>query len=889
MNPVELQLETEALLATKLFIPSPRAAAVSRPRLISCLESGLTARVILISAPAGFGKTTILSSWLRPVRGEATGFPAAWVSLDERDNDPVRFWRYVVTALQRLQPGLGEDLLVRLQSAWPADSEPLLVALLNQMAELPPFVLVLDDYHLIQTLEIQQALAFWIDHFPVGAHLVLISRSDPPLPLPRWRVRGWLAELRAEDLRFTADEARAFLEGTMGLALAPAEVTALAGRTEGWIAGLHLAALSLRGRDDHAAFVRDFMGDDRYILDYLVEEVLERQPAAVQTFLLQTAVLDRLSAPLCDAVTGGGDSQAMLERLERDNLFLIPLDRRRVWYRYHHLFAELLQSRLRQNAPDSLPELYNRAAAWYEAEGEVDRAIEFWLSAGNFPAAVRLIEIYGLQALMRGEILTVHQWMEILPVEVWQASPRLILYRAWALTLGGQLELVEPVLALIWEHPDPGIRGEALSIRGHLARLQGDLQQSIDYSQQALALPGECPDDYRSVTALNLGLTYFMVGQVNESVAVLREAARLAESVGNMGMAVVSISQLGQSQEFMGHLHQAQESYRQALVWIERDARSSGPFAGLVFIGLARLALEWNDLPTALAYVQKGLEFGRRGGHVETLLNAYHTLAFIHKAMGDLEAALADLAAFDRFSWMASHPQAALLSDAHKAQIRVLQGRVEAAACWAEEARIVELLSSNQLQTRMYTDHLVLMLGTLWLAQGRRDRAGGFLERGAELLDFWMKRAISESRWGRWLEFAVLRVQIFHLLGELPAALSMLDRILELAEPEGYLTLFLGQGVPLAELLALRPENRYARRLAALVHPGTVGPKLIDPLTPRELEILELIIEGASNEEIARRLVLSVYTVKKHVSHLFDKLDVNSRTQAVARARALGL
>jgi LuxR family maltose regulon positive regulatory protein len=690
-----------ALLTSKLHIPPPRPEMVQRPRLMERLATGLPGgarKLTVISAPPGFGKTTLLSEWAQAM-GAHRDAPlpqpgrvgVAWLTLDQGDNDPARFLAYLVAALQTLEIGpgatgpIGEDVLGALQMPQPLPLDALLTVLANDLATVPtPFLLILDDYHLIEAPQIHRAVSFLLEHMPPQMHLVISTRADPPLALSRLRGRDAITEIRTDDLRFTPGEAAAFLRQVMGLELSSEDVAMLETRTEGWIAGLQLAALALQGLaqkgrgevwgGEASDFVAAFAGDDRYIADYLVEEVLQHQPDPVQSFLLQTAILDRLSGPLCDAVLRGDSgqpsmgrglsvpdhpppatnyAQSMLEMLERGNLFLLPLDQKRQWYRYHRLFADLLRRHLQQmpTLAAQVSELHLRASAWFEQNGYTAEAIGHALAAQDFERAAHLLEVATWTIISQGEITTLRGWLEALPEALIRSRPRLGLIHAWTLMAAMDLEAVEPCLREVEQRlatagdataggPDPeGLLGEVVAIRASVASLRGDVTTTLELSREALARLPEENLRLRGLLANTLGSGYDSLGEVGQASEAFAQSAALSQAVGNTLIALIALGNLARVQEIGGQLRQAAATCRRALRLGAEQGRMP-PAAGVAYVGLGRLLYEWDDLDAAMEHITKGIDMGRRAGIAELVAAGCAALARVHQAQGQQAAAL---------------------------------------------------------------------------------------------------------------------------------------------------------------------------------------------------------------------------------------------------------
>jgi LuxR family maltose regulon positive regulatory protein len=965
------------LLQTKLYVPPVRAELVPRPRLVEQLNAGLHRKLTLISAPAGFGKTTLLSEWVANFRLPIADFGlrstenlpsarvdtiqnpkskiqnprVAWVSLDEGDNDPSRFWAYFIAALQRVEAHVGEGMLSAFQAPQPPPAAPgsALTALINEMAAVPDhFTLVLDDYHVIEAQPIHDAVGFLVEHLPVNVHLVIATRSDPPLHLARLRGRGQLSELRQTDLRFTPEEVTTFLNQVMGLGLAAEGVAALASRTEGWIAGLQMVALSMQGRKrtqsvhDPSEFIKAFTGSHHFILDYLVEEVLDQQSDAIQGFLLKTSILDRLTGPLCDAVVGDtGDwrqeigaciqspisnlqSQAILEYLESANLFIVPLDDERRWYRYHRLFADLLQQRLHHAQPDLVPTLHRRASEWYEQNGLMAEAIDHALSAGDFEGAAGLIEGAAEATWMRSEVATFLSWMEALPDNVMRTRSLLSVFHAWALVLSGHpLDVAESRLqdAIGGDAAGP-LSGEVIVFRAVIAAYQGDTRQSAALSQRALELLPEGSLFLRSLVAGILGLSHLYSGDIVAATQALDEAARTSQQAGNLMNAVLALCHLAELSTLQGRLYAAKARYEQARELAVDGHGRPLPIAGMALIGLGQLLLEWNDLEAATRHLMEGTELTRKWGEAGAI-RGYVYLARAKHAQGDLEGAHE---AIQTARQLAVRFDATEMDDIavvlDQARLWVSQGNIEAAMRLVEELGLDAKIGLDELEevdgnaaTPILYEYGQITLARVCLARARPDEALAALEP--------LLQRVETAGWTRFvIEILALQSLALQAQGDVAQALTALERALSLAEPEGYVRLFLDEGPPMARLLYAAAARgiapQYAGRLLAAfeaeeplalpghgrersrgareqerdqspLHPRPPAPLLIEPLSERELEVLELVAEGLANQEIAHQLYLSLHTVKWHMGNIHGKLGVKNRTQAVAKARALGV
>jgi LuxR family maltose regulon positive regulatory protein len=905
------------LLETKLYVPRPRRALVPRPRLSQRLDRGSTSKLILISAPAGFGKTTLLTEWLAAgPAAPADERLAAWLSLDRADNDPASFWTYVIAALQTVAPGVGENALTLLQAPQPPPIETVLTALLNDLGAITgDIVLVLDDYHVIDARDVQDAMAFLLDHLPPRLHVVIASRTDPALPLARLRARGELVETRAAELRFTPDEAAAYLNEMMGLQLTARDVAALEGRTEGWIAALQLAALSMQGRDDVAGFIAGFTGDDRYVVDYLAEEVLQRQSDRVQTFLLQTSILGRLSGPLCDAVTGQGGGKAMLEALDRGNLFLVPLDDRRRWYRYHHLFADVLQARLLDEQPDQVPDLHRRASAWYEQNGERSVAIGHALAAEDFERAAALVEL-AIPAMSRTrEEAMVRGWLEVIPDEVVRVRPVLSVGFAGALLSVGELEGVESRLrdAERWLDVTTGTdaRSQARSAemvvadeeeyrrlpgmielyRAAQALARGELPGTVRHARRALELaPG---DDHlcRAGASGMLGLASWASGDLEaghsayaECMAGLRRAGHIADTFGcAIALADIRLVQ--------GRLGEAMRTYEQAL---QRVPEQGGPVlrgTADMYVGMSGVHRERDDLHAATQQLLRSQELGEHTGLPQNRYRWRVAMARIRQAEGDLDGALDLLNEAERVYVGDFFPNVRPVP-ALRARVWIAQGSLGEALGWAREQG---LSADDDLSYLREFEHITL--ARVLMARYQDERAERSVHEAIRLLERLLRAAEEGGRAGSVIEILVLRALAYQRRGDTPAALSCLERAVTLAEPEGYVRVFVDEGPPIASLLRVAAKQQtagnYVRQLLAAVteteQNGPVKQALLEPLSERELDVLRLLGTELDGPAIARELMVSLNTVRTHTKHIYAKLAVTNRRAAVRRAAELDL
>ena len=858
---------------------------------------------MLVSAPAGFGKTTLLAEW---VANTSLKRRVAWVSLDQSDNDPVLFWRYVLAALGKAEPGIGATELAVLGTPQQPPIQQVLTSLLNDL-DTPGdhIVLVLDDYHLVESREVQEAMGFLLDHLPSRLRLVIASRADPDVPLARLRARGDLLEVRAAELRFTPAEVATYLNEAMSLQLTAGQVAALEERTEGWIAALQLAALSMQGRDDVAGFIAGFTGDDRYIVDYLAEEVLQRQPAAVRDFLMQTSVLERLTGALCDAVTETPNGKIVLESLDRGNLFVVPLDDHRQWYRYHHLFADVLRAHLREESPDLVAELHRRASEWFAANGEPSEAIEHAIVGGHHGRAADLIE-RALRDLARDrQEAMVRDWVERLPEQVLASRPVLSNGYAGALMATGQFEGAERHLANAerWlEAPvdqqeemvvadDQGFHDLPAGVAVHragLALVTGDPVATVAHAQRAQSLLDQGHDLGQAAAAALIGLATWTGGDLETardayatSLANMRRAGHLADVLGlSIALADIQVTQ--------GGLRDALHTYEQALKLNPDDGGPVLRGTADMYVGMSALHRERNDLPTARQLLARSEELGAHAGLPQNPYRWRVAMAQLSEAEGDLDAAAEWLEEAERLYVGDFSPNVRPVP-ATRARIWVRQGRTAAALAWA---RNEGLGVEDDLSYLREYEHVTLARALLG-----QHQVDGSLAQAALLLDRLLDEADAGHRTGSVIEILVLRTLAHQLRGDVPAALVALARALALAEPEGYSRMFLDEGVPMMALLRIAAEQGIAgayveRLLATASRPAEVRTNaqgLIDPLSARELDVLRLLGGDLAGPEIADELVVSLHTVRTHSKNIYAKLGVNNRRAAVRRGEELGL
>jgi LuxR family transcriptional regulator, maltose regulon positive regulatory protein len=912
-------VERELLLTTKLHVPRPRAAYVSRPRLAAHLDEGAAHELVVVSAPPGFGKTTVLADWARH-----RGHSVAWVSLDDGDNDPIRFWRHVTAALNAASSGTVGSVAALLGPPPPTSLDGVVTALVNRLADSPEqVVLVLDDYHLVEAAPVHRSVGFLLDHLPPTLRVVLAGRADPPLPLARLRGRGQLSELRATDLRFTLAEAAELIPAVSGIDVPDATVAMLEDRTEGWVTGLLLAALSLRGRTDAAGALAEFSGSHRFVLDYFVEEVLDRQDDDLRAFLLETSVLDRLSGPLCDAVTGRCDGQTLLEAAERAGLFLVPLDEDRRWWRYHHLFADLLRARLAQERPGRAAELHRAAAAWWERHGVVDDAVRHGLATGDVARVARLVEQHFEAKLSRSEDATLRRWLAALPADDVAARPRLLLARAYWALFGGRpdeveqlLDEVERTVAMGVDEPYEPPIGRALSMlanvpaaslrmRAAVAELRGDAELTVDLAHRALAALDEDDRLQRSILRWYLDMAQWLLGRPAEAERGF--ASRMGDvaewrAAGFRTLPAWGYHYLGRAQRAQGHLSAASATYRETLELMSDLGGTVWPAAGIACVGMAEVHYERAELDAALDEAVTGVTLTRQLGWTLPLVAGLAVLARVKQARGDGAGARA--AAREAEQVQLGRGVVGLLNPVPLLQVRLAlaRGDVLDPARWAHAHGLA--LDDEPAYSRE-AEHLVL--ARMLLASGSAEPAHTLLKR-------WLTPAIQQGRMESVIEIYTLLALAHAERGDGAAALTALAEALSLGADEGYLQVVVDGGAPMAALVRRLLDNRrrqpvsagdtvprdhLARLVAAFEQAGlpvVPSPRgavavsgLIDQLSNREREVLLLLAAGLPNRAIAQELVITLDTVKRHVSHVLEKLGAANRTEAVARARELSL
>jgi LuxR family transcriptional regulator, maltose regulon positive regulatory protein len=883
----------EAVVETKLLVPRLRQRTVPRPRLDALLGRGLQTTLTLVAAPAGFGKTTVLAGWIAQ-RGD--GLRAAWVSLDERDRDPAVFWTHVLHAVERAVPGSAASAIARLGRD-PARLQEALTQLVNELGvTADDLALVLDDYHLAESPRVQQGMSFLLEHLPPQVHLVISTRIDPGLPLARLRARGGLVEVRAADLRFTTDESRTYLNEVNALELGAADVATLESRTEGWAAALQLAALSLQGKEDPAQFIADFAGDDRFVVDYLADEVLDRQDADVRTFLLETSVLEELTAPSCDAVTGRRDGRAVLELLERLNLFLVPLDDRRRRYRYHHLFADVLRAHLRDERPQDVAVLHRRAGDWFQSTGDPEAAVRHALAAGDVTVAAERVElaIPDLQRQRREAVI--RRWADELPAGVVRDRPVLAIGFVGGLMASNRfegvaerLDQVERLLGvpseeLVVADPTelPRLPATVQTYRAGLALVEGRPEATVQHAERALSIAAG--DDHRTIAAASalLGLASWTAGDLQEAHEAYRTAAEHLERAGHVADVLGCSVALADLETTLGRLREARRTFEHAL---ELTGGTSMRGVADMYVGLSRLAWEQGDPASAADLLRRADEPGEVWGLPQNPYRWRVMLARLRHAEGDISGALDLLAEAQRVYVGDFLPDVQPVA-ATRARLLVAAGDLDGARAWARERRVT---AADEPAYLSEYDHLTLV--RLLLAEHRASGDDGALAQATSLLAA-VRAAVEEGgRTGTLVEVLALQALCAQAAGDLGTATTTLTEAVRLAEPEGYVRVFLDEGPAMESLLAsvVPPRSPLAQRSSRPRPQATAAGVVVEPLSDREVDVLRLLGSDLSGPEIARELYVSLATVRTHTQHIYAKLGVNNRRAAVRRAHQLDL
>lgn len=908
-------MEATTLLATKLYIPRLREGYVARPRLLERLDAGMQTHLTLLSAAAGFGKSTLLSEW-----SHVTGTPTAWLVLDAEDNETTRFLTYLIGALQTLYPEVGTTLLTALQTLQPPPMEQVVATLVNELVAIEQdFALIIDDYHLIDAAPIHSLLTYLLDHLPPSMHLYIASRTDPPLPLSRLRVRRQLIELRAADLRFRMDETTKFLDHEIEQALKPEAIATLQQRTEGWIAGLQLAAISLQGQGDPAHFIADFAGSHHYVVDFLAEEIFNQQTSEVQDFLLATSILDRFTAPLCDVVIGAQNSDRLLAQLEQMNLLLIPLDEARQWYRYHQLFASFLRSRLAKIHSMDVAQLHTRAANWFEEAGNVTAAIEHLLAARQWAEAAHLIEANAEPIVLRGGTNIVLRWLDTMPAAFLQTQMALRVLQIGLAILQGQVENAEAQLQAVEDALQAAnasatlspssltpaaiqaLQGEISALRAHLALLRGELPLSIELSQQAL---DDLPEEkvlLRGMVALSLANMQRARGDVAAANIALAAATSISEADSGLYALLIRM----QLKMLLGKLRDAAQIARRILHLAQANDTSTLGGADQVDstlnsanTTLGELLYEWNELEEAGNFLHAAVAQSQRSGAIGPQLSALIHLTRVVQAQHDQPAVAQLVQQVQELSQQLNLPRLDTQLKAWEARLALLQGNLESAERWARQIDLEPTAALNLAREQEY-----LLLARVWLQQGNVSTAATLL------LRLW--ETFAQSEWNRSkIEILKLLALTMHAKGSVSSAIAHLVDALELAQPEDYIRAFIDEGAPMQQLLQIlqkeQLQGHYAQiepdyveeLLAAFVGvPEAVATRptqqgnqtLVEPLTERELDVLQCMANGLSNAEIAEELVVAVSTVRTHIKNVYGKLAVRNRVEAVTRGQELQL
>jgi LuxR family maltose regulon positive regulatory protein len=912
------------LLTTKTYMPALRSPRVPRNRLIRELDQRLEhgCAATLISAPAGFGKTTLVTEWLDHVQADASKqnqaqIKIAWLSLESSDNELSRFLTYIIAALRQREESDAsnwEKVLNLLQSPQPAPIEVILISLINEISEAnEQIILVLDDYHLITSQSIHDALTFLLQHLPKSMHLVIATREDPLLPLAALRAKNQLAELRAADLRFTQAETAEFINHVMALDVSKEEIASLEDRTEGWITGLQLAAISMQGVEDTSNFVTSFTGSHRYILDYLIEEVLKRQTKTIRMFLYQTAVLDRLTGSLCDAMTGQKNGRQTLEYLDKSNLFIVALDEERRWYRYHHLFADLLRKQLHQSQPDQVPLLQRQASEWFEQNGFQEMALEHALTAQDYERAADLSE-KAWQAMDGSfQSATWLGWVQKLPDHVLRNRPVLNTQYAWALLDSGELEASERKLrdAERWlNDPDDGntipdapsgkmvvvdeeqfrtLPARIAVVRAQMAQTRGDSGETLKFAERALELTPE-NGLLRSQATVILGFSHWASGDLEKAARAMSDWITSMQKMGNIDFTIASTFALAEISIALGRLQEALDAYQRTFELASKHEKEGKRVIAHHHLGIAMLYLEMGNSEKAAFHFQEGEAYGEHSTLVDYRYRQSLAHAQFKQAEGDLEGALDHLteaeARFVRNFALDIRPV-----NAQKASVYIRQGQLAKAWDWVNSSGITVDGELSYLREFEY-----ITLARVLIADYRKNREKDFFQQALRLLERLLKAAEKQRRLGSVIEILVLLAMAYQAQNATPQALESLERALTLAEPQGYIRIFVNEGQPMQYLLqeaekkGISPE--YLGKLAAFFGKskrGASNRQLLDPLSKREMDVLRLLATELSGPEIAGELSVSLPTVRTHIQNIYSKLGVNNRRSALRRAAELEL
>ncbi len=895
------------LLTTKFHIPPPRVDLVPRPHLLERLNDGLNDKLILISAPAGFGKTTITANWIGGELPDDYGGRVAWFGLDENDNDLARFFAYFIAALQNVEPGIGDELLAVLSDSQNLQVDILLTSLVNEITSVgKKFILVFEDYHLISSIDIHNAVQFIIEHQPPDLLLVITSRDEPFLPLSRLRARGQMVDVRAGDLRFSREEAAQYLNQIMGLELSDEDIHGLLIRTEGWITGLRLAALSMREQADRKRFISEFTGDDRYVIDYLVDEVFVHLSEEARRFLLHTSILDRMTGPLCDTVSDQVDGQAILQQLEQENVFIVPLDNRRRWYRYHHLFRDVLQQRLTEIAsPEAIRTLYRRASQWHEANNDLIDAVEYALKADDYDNAVRLICDGSAELFLQSQLKTLLKWYEQIPRDLIDSHPRLCMIFTWAWITTGQGEAAEQCLQAVERTLDVdfddlqaldaatrGTAAEVAVVKAQLAIGQGDIAEA--YRLTGLALPHLEDDDgpylhnppveSRMVAIFIRAIVQKASGELDAAKESFIEAGVLGRKRQHVHVTALAYGHLASVQIAQGQLRQALITCQQGLGLVQEMAGANSPLSGFLRAEYGCLRYEKNDLEAAEKHLQEAVRVAKPWAFLDAFVPGLIGLAQLYAAQGNWQAAFAML---DELETVGRNNSQFVLPvvESHRALLWVRRGEADKAQRWAESC-----IPGIEQEKPYSREEEFIILAEVLIAQG-------MIQPALQLLDRLIDNTRSGGRWGRVLKLLVLRAAAFYAWGEHERSMSDIQQALSLAAPEGFVRTFIDQGEPVVALLREAASSSgqhrdYASGLLAAIEP-TVNTSAVDlldePLSERELEVLCLLKTELSGPEIAGELVIAVSTLRTHTQQIYRKLGVASRRAAIREAERLHL
>jgi len=914
---------TTPFLTTKFFIPHPRHRLVDRPRLFAQLDQGMQTKLTLVCAPAGYGKSTVLSEWILQ-RFKSPPFPfgndaqpdhpqVCWLGLDAADDDPNRFLGYLLAALERVQAGVSAEASAMLD-AFPAPPlQSILTVFINHIQAVDSSILVvLDDYHFITNRTIHEGMLFFLDHLPANMHVVIATRSDPPIPLARLRARRQLTEIRADDLRFSYKETDDLFNQLMGLGLPPQEMARLGERTEGWIAGLQMAALALNSisqakQSGTSQFINNFSGSNRYILDYLMEEVLSHQPQDIQDFLLQTSIVESLNGSLCDAVTGnrswklageGRSSQEILEYLERENLFLIPLDSDRLWYRYHHLFTDLLRARLEKYAPERIATLHLRASEWYEQNQRYAEAVDHALNTRDYDRACRLIEVVAEQrVLTHNGMPLLLGWIQRLPPEITLTQPWLIIVQAWSAMFINDVEKIEPLLAAAEQaiHPvdrpdrHANLKGHIACLRAFIADVHNDVPRTIEMAHQAMEWLPPTDASTRTFAKHMLGRAFFIRGDFSQAITTLAENVRECMEAGVTNIIAPTLSALSKIYRVEGKLRESIEALQEGLAYIEACDPRRVTVAGVAYIGQANVLRAWNDLDGAEKLSRRSLELCEPWVNPSSTCAAYLVLARTLQNQGKLTAAQETLHLAEG-SIRGRNPIPEVICDLNAARVGfwLAAGQLSKASQWARE-RVNKINPVDPYSVPRERDEITL--AQVQIAEGNPESALPILEHLAVAAE-------TGGRNGHLIEILKLEALALRAMGDQNRALEMLQKSLAFAEPEGYLRTYLDEGEPIREMLLAYTQVPGAKQavyahqlLAAFPTPGLAEPAMarslnpVEPLTARELDVLRLMAEGCSNSQIAEKLILAEGTVKFYVHAVLGKLGVRNRTQAGIEAK----